>query len=252
MAMKPFVLLILMWTGLMSAQVSAEELKIVFGQYTPPYVFEDGTGIVVDITRGALESSGHKVTPVYAPLGRVLRLFAEKQVDGSTVIQEGSGLKAEYSDDFMRYHNRAFVLKSRNLSIRNLGELRGKSIIAFQTATKYLGEEFARAVAGNPNYRELAQQDAQVNMLLLGRTDIAVMDESIFRYYREKLISEGKADRNQEYVGFDIFPPTPYKAAFRDAKIRDDFNKGIAAMQKDGRYDAIYRRYIDQYFAVKK
>jgi polar amino acid transport system substrate-binding protein len=89
-------------------------------------------------------------------------------------------------------------------------------------------------------------------MLLLGKTDIAVMDESIFRYYREKLISEGKADRNQEYVGFDIFPPTQYKAAFRDAKIRDDFNKGIVAMNKDGRYDAIYRKYIEEYFAIKK
>ena len=89
-------------------------------------------------------------------------------------------------------------------------------------------------------------------MLLLYRIDVAVMDESIFRFYRQKLIDEKKADRSQEYVGFNIFPPTPYKAAFHDPRIRDDFNKAIAAMRKDGRYDAVYRKYAERYFPVEK
>jgi polar amino acid transport system substrate-binding protein len=156
MKITTFVLLISMWTGLSSAPALAQELKIAFSQYTPPYVFENGSGIVVDIVRGALESSGYKFKPVYVPIGRAFTMFAAKQVDGTTIIQEGSGLKAEYSDSFMRYHNRAFAIKSRNLSIRNVGELKGKSIIAFQDATNYLGEEFQRAVAGNPNYKEMA------------------------------------------------------------------------------------------------
>jgi polar amino acid transport system substrate-binding protein len=179
-------------------------------------------------------------------------MFAARQVDGTTIIQESSGLKAEYSDNFMQYYNRAFALKGRNLPIRNVGDLKGKSVIAFQNAEKHLGEDFRRAVAGNPNYKEMAQQKAQTHMLLLHRTDVVVMDESIFRYYREKLVAERKADAGQEYVGFDIFPPTPYKAAFVDRKVRDDFNQGIAAMRKDGRYDAIYRKYAERYFPVRK
>ncbi len=234
------------------SQALAAELKIIFTQYTPPYVFEDGTGILVEIVRIALESSGHKMKPIYVPIGRGFKMFTEKQADGTTMLQESSGVKAEYSENFMQYHNRAFALKGRNLQIRSVGDLKDKSVIAFQNADKYLGEDFRRAVAGNANYKEMAQQDAQTQMLLLNRTDVAVMDESIFRYYRQKLIDGKKTERAQEYVAFNIFPPTPYKAAFHDARVRDDFNKGIAAMRKDGRYDAVYRKYAERYFPVEK
>ena len=236
----------------MGSHASAAELKIIFTQYTPPYVFEDGSGILVEIVRTALESAGHTVKPVYVPIGRGFKMFADKQADGTTIVQESSGLKAAYSENFMQYHNRAFALKARNLQIRAIGDLKGMSVTAFQNAEKYLGEEFRSAVAGNPKYKEIAQQDAQTHMLLLYRTDVAVMDESIFRYYRQRLIDEKKADRAQEYVAFNIFPPTAYKAAFHDAKVRDDFNKGIAAMRKDGRYDAVYRKYAERYFPVEK
>jgi hypothetical protein len=96
-----------------------------------------------------------------------------------------------------------------------------------------------------------ANQEIQTLMLLLGRIDVAVMDESIFRFYREKLIAEGKAPRATEYEVFSLFPPTPYKTAFIDAKVRDEFNRALSAMRRDGRYGAIYRKYIDEYFVVK-
>lgn len=244
------VLLLLCW--LTSSHAYSAELKIVFGQYTPPYVFEDGTGIVVDIVRTALAESGHTIVPVYVPIDRGFKMFADKQVDGSAIIQESSGLLAAYSDDFMQYHNRAFALKSGNFDIRNVDDLSDKSVVAFQNAEKYLGPGFARAVANNPRYREMAQQEAQTHMLLLGRVDLSVMDESIFRYYQQKLSSEGKVDAALEYVAYDILPPTPYKAAFIDDKVRDDFDKAIAAMRQDGRYDAIYQKYTEQYFEVMK
>ena len=247
-----FIRTLLLACCVASAGACAAELRIIFSQHTPPYVFENGTGIVVDIVRTALRDGGHTVKPFYVPIERGFRMFAERQADATTIIQESSGLKAEYSQDFMQYHNRAFVLRSRNLVIRGFDDLKDKSVVGFQNAHKYLGSSFGQAVAGNKGYKEMAQQEAQIHMLLLGRIDVAVMDESIFRYYRQKLIAERKAEQSQEYVGYDIFPPTPYKAAFVDRKVRDDFDKAIAAMRKDGRYDAIYRKYSEQYFAVRK
>lgn len=237
---------------LISSHVWSKDIKIVFSQYTPPYVFENGNGIVIDIVRAALEPAGYKLVPVYVPIGRAYKMFADKQVDGTAIINEESGLKANYSVDFMQYHNYAFALKSKKMGIKGLSDLKGKNIIAFQEANKFLGEEFGRVVSGNPNYKELALQESQTLMLLLDRTDLAVMDESIFRFYREKLISEGKVPRSTEVDSFNIFPPTPYKTAFVDTKVRDDFNKGLETIRKDGQYDAIYRKYIDQYFEIKK
>lgn len=229
----------------------AAELKIVFTKYTPPYVFEDGTGIVVDIVRTALEVSGHKIKPVYVPIDRGFKMFSDKEVDGTTIIQESSGLATNYSVDFMQYHNRAFALRSRNLSIRSIADLGNKSVVSFQNAERYLGPAYALAVGSNPHYKEMAQQEAQAYMLLLGRVDIAIMDENIFHYYWQKLIAEKKVAPAPEYVGYDIFPATPFKAAFQDRTVRDDFNKGLAAMRKDGRYDAIYRKYTEQYSPLK-
>lgn len=88
-------------------------------------------------------------------------------------------------------------------------------------------------------------------MLLLGRADVAVVDESIFRCYRQKLIAEHKVEPGQEVIGYDIFPPTSFKAAFIDPAVRDGFDKAIALMRKDGRFEAIYRKYIDRYFPVE-
>ena len=238
--------------GLLCGQAQSRELKIIFSQYTPPYVFENGEGIVVDIVREALKAGGHTVVPVYVPIGRGFELFAEKRVDGTAIIRENSGLAANYSEDFMQYHNRAFALKARGYRLARLADLSGKTVVGFQNAHKYLGNEYGRVVAANPNYKEMANQETQTLMLLLGRIDIAVMDESIFRFYREKLVAEGKAAANVAYDAFPLFPPTPYKTAFIDAGVRDAFNRELAAMRRDGRYNAIYRRYIDEYFTVKQ
>ena len=94
----------------LGGQGFATELKIVVSQYTPPYVFEDGSGILLDIVRTALAEGGYQVKPhLCSHRTRFFRMFADRQVDGTTIIQESSGLQAEYSDYFMQYHNRAFV-----------------------------------------------------------------------------------------------------------------------------------------------
>lgn len=238
--------------ALSSGSVYSRDLKIIFSQYTPPYVFEQGNGIVIDIVKAALEPAGYRILPVYLPMSRGVELFAEKRVDGTAIIREDSGLKANYSDNFMEYHNRAVALKSRKLTLSSFKDFGNLTVVGFQNAHKYLGEEFGRAVAGNPNYKEMADQETQTLMLLLGRIDVAVMDESVFRFYREKLITEGKASRSVECDIFPLFQSTPYKTAFVDASVRDDFNRGLAAMRRDGRYQAIYHQYMEHYFVVKQ
>lgn len=248
LARMPWVLLL---GCLLGGPVQSAELKIAFGQYTPPYVFEDGTGIAVDIVRMAMKEGGYQIEPVYVPIERGYKMFAAHQVDGTTIIQESTGIAAAYSKPFMSYHNRAYSLKSRNLGITRMSDLAGKTVVAFQSASKFLGPEFAQVSAANPEYKEIAQQQAQTQMLLLGRIDVAVMDEAIFRYYRQVLIAKGKVDSGVEFIGYELFTPTYYQAAFKDPAVRDAFDRGIAAMRQDGRYQGIYRKYTEQYFPVK-
>jgi polar amino acid transport system substrate-binding protein len=231
----------------------AKEYKLVFSESTPPYVFKDGRGIVQTIVKEALAYKGHTVSPVFVNIGRGFELFKHGYVDGSTIIQKSSGLKAFYSIDYMQYHNAVFALKKNHYAIKKLDDLRDYHLIGFQNAHKYLGEPFGKtAFAMGKKYTELADQKQQVYMLFKGRTDIVVMDRHIFKFYYNQLISENKISSNEGYELFELFEPTKYQTAFKDQKSRDDFNEGIRHLKKTGRYDEIYNEYSEKYFTVKK
>ena len=238
---------------LLTALGAAKEYKLVFSESTPPYVFKDGSGIVQTIVKEALAYKGHTVSPVFVNIGRGFELFKHGYVDGSTIIQQSSGLKAFYSIDYMQYHNAVFALKKNHYGIKKLDDLKDYHLIGFQNAAKYLGERFGKtARAMGKRYTELADQKQQVHMLFKGRTDIVAMDRHIFTFYRNELIREGKIDPKEPFELFELFEPTRYQTAFKDRQSRDDFNTGIAHLKKTGRYDEIYREYSEKYFAVKK
>jgi polar amino acid transport system substrate-binding protein len=53
----------------------------------------------------------------------------------------------------------AISLKSNNFKIENLNDIKGKTIVSFQGASKFMGKDFSDAVAGNPKYSESANED---------------------------------------------------------------------------------------------
>lgn len=105
--MKKILIMII----LLDIMLFSKEVKVVFSYSTPPYVFKDGSGIVLSIIKEALAQDGHTVEPVFANIGRASELFRDGYVDVTSIIQTTSGLEAFYSTDFMQYHNAVFVLK---------------------------------------------------------------------------------------------------------------------------------------------
>lgn len=222
---------------------TAKELTVAFAQHNPPYIFKDNTGILVDIVRAALAYGGHTMKPLLTPIGRAHELFEKKQIDVATTLQSSQGYVAYYSIDYIQYHNYVFSLKPRKFKIETLDDLQDKSIIAFQKAQQVLGRKFQEVVAKNSHYREVANQDTQIPMLLLGRTDLIVMDESIFKHYWNEAQKNEKIYKNQAWEKIDLFEPTEYKAAFQEKEIRDDFNRGIEHLMKSGEYQKIIKKY---------
>lgn len=116
-----------------------------------------------------------------------------------------------------------------------------------------MGDDFEKVVKlTDKKYMEIADQKQQVSMLLNGRTDVVVMDRHIFAFYKNLLIQENKVDKDIEVELIELFSPTPYKTAFKDEKLRDDFNAGMKYLKESGRYDEIYNEYSKKYFEVKK
>lgn len=244
--MKRKVTLLLLFLFLLcsSDSVYAKELKMAVGLALPPYfIQETDSGMELDIIRAALKAKGYSVTPVYLPFSRVTKHMADGKVDCASTINEKSGVKAFYSDSHIFYQNFAVSLKSKNLTINTLNDLKNKKIVSFQNAKKYLGEEFAAMAENNPDYQEKANQEIQNWLLFKNRTEVVVGDINIFKYYTKKVAD--RVDTTQEVVYHNLFPKTDYKVAFKDKSIMDDFNMGLKQIKQSGAYQKIINRYTN-------
>jgi polar amino acid transport system substrate-binding protein len=219
-----------------------KELTLAVGLALPPYnIPETNSGIELEIVREALKSKGYTIKPKYVPFARVKRELRNREADGALTINPDSGIKAFYSDKHIVCQNIVISLKKNKFNINRVKDLKDKSILAFQDATLYLGKDFASMAEQNPEYREIAKQQLQINLLYSNRVDTVVLDKNIFYYHRKY---NDMVDISQPIDIWHIFPPTPFSVAFVDEKVRNDFNEGLKQLRDTGRYDEIVKKYI--------
>lgn len=219
-------------------------LTLAVGLSIPPYnIPETNSGIELDIVREALKIKGYAIKPKYVPFARRNKELINRQVDGVLTINTDSGIDAFYSEEHLVCKNVVVTLKEKNLSIKSIQDLKDKSVIAFQDATIYLGKDFVSMAKGNPNYREVPNQDIQINLIYSARVDAIVLDKYIFYYHRKY---NKRVDTSKPITFHNVFKPTPYRVAFIDKKVRDDFNEGLTILRRTGRYDQIVEKYLSR------
>lgn len=229
--------------------VFSDEINLSVGLTVAPYVIkankpdEEDSGFEVDIVREAFAFGDYSVRFVHQPLERTKISFKQGTVDGVTAIKdhypEIQG--AFVSDEYITYHNFAVSLKSRNLKINSLSDLKNKKIIAFQQAKYAFGKEFQQMAENNTGYKEIADQTHQIGMFFLERTDVIVLDHRIFKYIQKRLKN---IPTNQEVTFHKLFEPSIFRIAFREKEIRDVFNQGLRKLISSGRYDEIILSYM--------
>ena len=224
------------------ARAEKKELAMAIGLAIAPYnIPETNSGMELDIVREALGMKGYVIVPKYVPFARRNLELLEGRVDGVLTINTNSGVKAYYSDEHIICENVVVSLKKKGFKFKNVQDLKGKSVVAFQEATIYLGDDFAAMAKENPKYRELARQQLQINLLYLDRVDAIVLDRNIFLYLKER---NRKVDTTQPVDMAFIFKPTPFRVAFSSKKVRDDFNEGLRELRESGRYGKIVEGYL--------
>lgn len=221
-------------------------LTIGVGISKPPYVMqEENIGMELEIVRRALEISGYKMKPRYMPILNIPHDLNAGMIDGGIHLKAHNAVDGFFSDDVIEYRNYAISRADSDEKLTTLSDLKGKRIIAFQNAHENLGNEYAQAVRGNADYRELADQALQVEMLATGNVDYIISDFRIFLYFKQKYEATSKAEFPP--VRFHkLFPPTPYRAAFRKRSVRDAFDLGLAKLRETGEYDRIINHYTNE------
>jgi polar amino acid transport system substrate-binding protein len=241
--------ILLVSSGLWLPMVAADVIKVAVTLSHPPYVMsETNSGAELDIVREALALAGHELQPVYVPAGRLWSTLLSGQAEAAfpMLMTDHDDSSITFSDIHMRYRNAAFALGSRHLGITHIADLNHFSVLAFQRASFFLGDEFQGMASQNPDYSETARQQSQFDMLLAGRVDVVVMDEHIFHYYEQQRRQMLKDNQTlAEVEPFYLFPPSLYRVAFRGDQITSDFNRGLQMLHASGRYEQILEQYFD-------
>ncbi|MGR2664214.1 substrate-binding periplasmic protein [Chromobacterium haemolyticum] len=228
----------------LGANAHAHKLvKVAFGESLEPYVMEGGqNGLELEIVRAALQERGYRIEPVFFSQPRLPMALKNKDIDAVATVGEQAGLQAEYSDVYISYEDVAITLSSRRIQLHQTKELGAYRVLAFSLAKQYLGEAFKDMAKNNPNYAETANQVDQNRLLFRGSVDVVVADRNIFAWMNHKLATQFK-EKTAPVDIHRLFPPTVYRMAFRSAPLRDEFNQGLRAIQKNGVYKQIVNRY---------
>ncbi|QLG89556.1 transporter substrate-binding domain-containing protein [Chitinibacter bivalviorum] len=212
------------------------------GYVLPPYVIpETASGYELDIVRAAFQARGIDVKFSFLPPARALYSAKIKALDAVTTVNENSGATGYWSESHISYQNYAITLKSRQFNIQHVEDLAGHTVSAFQNARISLGPQYALAI-NLATYQEYPDQLTQNKLLYSQRTDVVIADRLIFEYLNPQIAD--KFDTKQPLSFHAIFPPTEYKVLFNDAKLRDQFNQGLAQIKANGTYRRIKERYL--------
>lgn len=222
---------------------------MAFGEKIAPYCIpETNSGIELDVIGEALAVRGHQLKPVYVPLARVPFEFKYNKVDAAmTDLGEDMGPHGGYyGDPAVVYDNVLITLKHRNLRINQPQDLDGLTVLSFQGAVKRF-PAWLNAVNQRGQYFEQANQELQVQTLDKQRYDVVLSDRYIYRYHANQIEHEtGKPLLPVTEHVFVKVNPMDYRPVFHSKAIRDDFNFGLAQIKKNGRFKAIYDKYLQK------
>ena len=224
-------------------EITPHTIEMLAGLPKAPFIIkENENGIQLDIIREAFIGVNHKVNFSHLPLGRSISAFKRFNVDGVVTLPEdfqGSGIYV--SKPYIKYQNVAVSLSDNRFVIDSVENLTGKSIIAFQNAKGFIGDEYNKCVSLSTDYREIADQNQQIEMLFSRRTQVIILDVNIFKYFVKWNVG-GRYSQN--YTLHYIFDEREYAAGFKTEQHRDMFDQGISLIKEQGTYQLVIDRYL--------
>lgn len=242
-----FLLAVLLITSTPLALAQGQEpIEIGVSFTIAPYVLQDeDRGIEIDLLREIFHQTRYQAIIRYLPLARSFSMFENRALDGALNVTLDTFQRPYFlTDPIITFQNCAIQLLEADRSLNSVDDLSTGHVLAFQRSLQLLGEDFARAVAQNPDFEEVADQRQQVFRLLKQRNaDVVVMEERIYEYYRLHAEDAGFIEASKPVKKECFFTPSHYRLAFHDKAVRDTFNRRLSEIKRSGEYYNIIKRY---------
>ncbi len=223
------------------------DLTVAIPENRPPYYNgSHDNGIERDIIHEAFDLAG--LHPEFMAVADRQKKYDSGRFSIECVapVHEDFKLKSEtyFTDPLVPYHYTPFTLKKSGVIIRDYGDLAGKKVEAFSFATRYLGPPFANMVPKMVIYSEHQNRSSQTAMLLRGLIDVLVIDRTMFQFIRKSLIHSRADDYDAEVVESPLERVVDFKMGCHKEDVVKNFNKGLAMLRANQRYDEIFKHYL--------
>jgi polar amino acid transport system substrate-binding protein len=219
-----------------------KELTVLVGLDKPPYIIlENNSGYELDLLKLLLKKMGYDAVFLHVPNARIKDLMLEGKADIATLQKPEPELPLYYSQPYISYQNVAASLNSKRLQLLHINHLKPYTVVAFHNARVLLGPEYQQLTASITHYQEVANQSQQLQMLWLQRCDVVIMDRNIFYYYA-KMAGHGM----QPYNLAVLFKASFYNAAFKNAQLRQEFDKALAELKLEPVFTQLQLKYFSE------
>jgi polar amino acid transport system substrate-binding protein len=220
--------------------LAAEDKTINFATSSSiePYFFVDKKGgLQYELLNAALEMSHLQLGEItFATNRRALRLVKTKNID--CLINAPSNSDGLFlTQSLIDYQNSVFFLTKNKLKIDTIQDLKHYSLIGFQNADHFLGEEFFDLSKTHKNYNEIASQQNQVLMLFSERIQAIILERQIFNYYRNQLSDRIKFP--YEVTQVILFDQSPRYIACHDPDTTVLVDEAISQLKQTNQYQQI-------------
>lgn len=228
--MKQFVVLLSLSCCLMLSFL-AQSAPIKVGLHdSAPWAYRnlqgEITGLDYEIVKAVLQQQGIEAEFELYSYSRLMKLFSEKKLDmASPVAVHYPG--AFYSQPYFTVLDVVVSKSAHDMTITSLKDLEGKTIVAYQQASKVLGPDFLATIKKS-HYLEEADRVKQFELLMNDRVQLMVGDAAVLSYYANKHYGKGSIRIHQ------IFPAVDYPAAFWNADLQTKFNSGLIQLEESG------------------
>ena len=244
--MKPLTLLMLLSIYGGTPAFSAQQ--IIFNttpKGLPPYMIKQegqpDSGIMLDVLKAISNKHGYSIKPVGIPKKRVMSHIDLGKMDAVAQAMEWVPYPEKYlfTDSIVKIRDVLFSLKSTPVRLNNIKELFGKKL---GTHLGYHYPTLEDYFSSNKIQRsDAATEKAMLGMLIFGRTEAAVLNELVGKWY----IKNNPIWHHQFFISSQAINQVNFRIMFSTKwqHFVNLFNQELATMKKNGQLQRIISKY---------
>lgn len=232
-----------------TSRLSATEITVGMGNFEPYYDENKQAGIFTDITTAVFNKM-----PDYQPKyifglanHDLWANFEAGRIDAASNLFDSIKIGACRSDPIYRFRDVAVTRADAGITLEHLSDLDRYSIVTFQGAKAFFGEDFSRHTSPK-KYLEVGKPTLQAKMLYGKRYDISVGDMFIFLHTLKTLDVPNTTTKASasDFVYHDIFPQISSRLGFHDNSACKAFNIALKQIKASGEYERIYQQHLNR------